>query len=786
MRSVWLLLALLSASPVSAQTPFDMSGERPAAPSVPSVTPPSAIPPSSSPPLGGIPPVVANPAPAPSEIKQAAIQPAKRYLVPFTELVLAGEYAQRSWSVFLTPEQAAAATELHLGYQNAVVVAPEASRMMVSINGTRIVDEPIAAPDNAADIVAVVPPRVLHAGLNDIVISAEQRHRTDCSVQSTYELWTQIDLARTFLSFDGVEAGRWKRVEDLRAIGVDESGTTTFNLIVPSMAQAVSTPSTVRLGEALALMANMPNQSFEVSEAGSSPTGPGVANVVLGPAADLGKVLAGLPQGAEQGPVATVVDDPKLGPSTLVVSGPNWQAVDMAIDDFAKQVDRPAGSMRTSLGTRNWRTPDVPMLLGASSFKFSDLGVNTLEFSGRRVRTDFAVGVPSDFYAGAYGQATILLDAAYSADVLPGSHIDVYVNDNIAATVPITTAGGEILRHLPIKVTMRHFRPGDNNVAIEAVLLTQADAVCAPGATSQEGQRFAIFDTSEFVMPDFARVARTPDLSAISGTGFPYGRVDYPLPLIMDRAQPETVSAGVTLLARMSVAAGRLISVDSSTAASAVADRNAIFISALSQVPPAVLAQVGVSGSSSSNWGEAVASIRPNTQTTFDEWRQKLRGSGWRGQISSLEDWMNRTFNISMDSFRVFPGRPPEYTPQGSASLLVAQETSPTAGGTWTLITAPSAAALREGVRTLTQQRSWRQLGGHLTTVDSGDDKVITQPVTRFNFVETQPFSLANYRLIVANWLSANALSYAAVLTVLSILLGLATAGLLRSLGRRK
>ena len=212
----------------------------------------------------------------------------------------------------------------------------------------------------------------------------------------------------------------------------------------------------------------------------------------------------------------------------------------MAIDDIAKQVDRPAGSLRTSLSTRAWRTPDVPMLLSASSFKFSELGVSTLEFAGRRLRTDFAVGVPSDFYADAYGEATILLDAAYSRGVLlPGSHIDVYVNDNIAATVPITTSGGEILRHLPIKVTMRHFRPGDNTIALEAILMTQADATCAPGAPAQASQRFVVFDSSEFVMPSFARVARTPDLAAISGTGFPYGRSEYAIPLIMDRTQPE-------------------------------------------------------------------------------------------------------------------------------------------------------------------------------------------------------------------------------------------------------
>ncbi|MBZ9674322.1 cellulose biosynthesis cyclic di-GMP-binding regulatory protein BcsB [Mesorhizobium sp. ES1-1] len=793
-------LLLLAASPAGAQSnSFDMSTEKPATPApaapAPGAPAPVAPVPAAPTPAAATPTLAPNPAPVQQQASPAANEPiaapeaaaqARRYIVPFSDLVFSGEYAQRSWSVFLTPEQAASKTEFHLGYQNAVVVAPEASRLKVSINGSSVVDAPIASSDNPSDMVVDVPANVLHAGLNDIVMSAVQRHRTDCTIESTYELWTQIETGSTFLSFDDADAGRWKRIEDVRAVGVDENGSTTFNLIVPSMGQTISTSPTVRLGEGLALMANMPNQSFNVSESGSPSNKPGTATIVLGPASELSNVLATVPAGAEAGPIATLVDDPKFGPSTLVVSGPNWQAINMAIDDIAKQVDRPATSLRATLATRTWRTPDVPMLLTASNLKFSELGVSTLEFAGRRVRTDFAVGVPSDFYAEAYGQATILLDAAYTQDVLPGSHIDVYVNDNIAATVPITTFGGEILRHLPIKVTMRHFKPGANTVAIEAVLMTQADATCAPGATAQSGQRFVVFDSSEFVMPSFARIARTPNLAAISGTGFPYSRAEYAIPLIMDRTQPEIISAAVTFMARISVAAGRLIPVDSSTAAAAVGNRNAVFVSAISQVPSAVLAQVGISNQTSSAWGETVASIQPNTEATFDQWREKLRGGGWRGQVSSLQDWMNRTFNLSTNSFRIFPGRAPDFTPQGTARLVIAQEASPISGGTWTLVTAPTVGALRDGVRALTDQTMWRKMGGRITTVDAGENKVSTLPVARFDFFETQPFSLANYRLIVANWLSANALSYAVILILLSIVLGFATAGLLGSLGRKK
>jgi hypothetical protein len=171
---------------------------------------------------------------------------------------------------------------------------------------------------------------------------------------------------------------------------------------------------------------------------------------------------------------------------------------------------------------------------------------------------------------------------------------------------------------------------------------------------------------------------------------------------------------------------------------------------------------------------------------TFDDWRDRLSGTGLRERLVAFEEWLNSTFNISMDSFRLFEGPPVPFAPEGNVNMLMAQQPSPAGNGVWTLATAPSGASLDEGMRALASQANWRQLDGRLTTFDSVEGKLSSLPVGGFRFVETQPFSLSNYRLIVANWLSANALFYSIALTILSILLGLATAGLLGSLGRRK
>jgi hypothetical protein len=730
--------------------------------------------------------LVESPPPQPQPALAASpTQPTKRFLIPSSELILSGEYAESSWSIYLTPEQAASKATLNLGYQNAIIVAPETSRLRLSINGSQLIDAPISSPDNSSALIAEVPAGLLHAGMNDLAIDVVQRHRTDCTIESTYELWTQLKPEETFLTFQSAESMHWTRFEDLRAIGVDGAGSTTFNLIVPSMRQSTMAPLVIRLAESIALTTNMPNQSFNVSESIMSPASVGQANIVMGLASELAGVLGVLPAGSESSPTVAFVDDPKAGPSTLVVTGPTWQMVEAAVEGLAHQVDRPVGLQRASLASRLWRSPDVPMVVGATRFKLSDLGVTTVESSGRRMRTDFAVGVPADFYANAYGEATILLDAAYSEEVLPGSHIDVYVNDNIAATVPITASGGEILRHLPIKLTMRHFRPGENVIAIEAVLQTEADQLCAPGASALDKGRFVLFDSSEFVMPDYARIGRMPDLASLAGTAFPYNRRENPIPLIIHRTHPDSLSAAATLLARMSVAAGRLIPVDTAASVASIADKDAIFLLPISQVPPAVLAQVGVSDDSRTNWGETAASVEPDTQTTFDEWRERLRGSGWRGQVSLFEEWLSRTFNVSMDTFRMFRSEAPAFAPDGNASLLLASNVNPAGTGNWMLVAAPTVNALKDGVSEMTRRTNWPQLGGHITTLNPTSNDVSRIPTEQFEFVETQPFSLKNYRLIAANWLSSNALSYGLSLIVLSISLGLATAGLLGTFGRK-
>ena len=120
----------------------------------------------------------------------------------------------------------------------------------------------------------------------------------------------------------------------------------------------------------------------------------------------------------------------------------------------------------------------------------------------------------------------------------------------------------------------------------------------------------------------------------------------------------------------------------------------------------------------------------------------------------------------------------------GPTRFLVAQGDSPERTAVWTVVSAPTGADLRAGMDTLAQETGWQQLDGYVTLERKGTETLDTRAVSSTRFVATQPWTFANLRLIAANWLSSNILAYAVVFCVLSILLGIATSGLLRRFGR--
>ncbi len=802
------LLQHVRAQPAPADPPPFMiapPGQQPAAKPAPSQPPaPAAQPQRPQPPA-----VATSPYPTAFTYKP---------LLPAARVTLEGESDARGWAFFLTQEEANTDLNLEVAFQNALVVMPEASRLTVRINGERVIEQPIASSDRLARLSVAIRKGLVRPGQNTIRFEVVQRHRTDCTVASTYELWTRIDGAGTKLSFRGGDGRQFRplTIDDLPAVGGDESGQTTINIVAPSAPRAIAGNAILAVAQAVALRGRYGQAIVRVSERPPERSRPGSLTVVIGTSGELAEVFGTVPEEAATRNFLGFIASPKFGPATLLVTGQGWSEIETIVAKLLTEpVSRPTNMNRTRMDTASWHVPEAPFISNKEVLRFADLGVSTQESTGRRVRVRAVIAMPGDFYANAYGEATLYLDGAYSAEVLPGvSHVEIFVNGNVAATVPLNTTNGGLFQQFPITVPLRHFRPGINEIWLEAVTLAKSDLSCGPGATLPGKSRFALFDTTSLSIPDFAKIGVKPNLAATAGTGFPYS-VSPHVALIMGRLDTANFGAAATLLARLAQRASRPLVVDALANAASVGDRPALIVGAAGQLPSGLLPRVGIADSVRSSWplrADAVVvppdidstavfdavlnrfqgrqttpedsgGIATSTNEIRDRWRTSLGGPFARYFVA-FDGWLQRTFDLSFAQLRAPSRTISLYEPAEGTELIAAQAVDPETRQTWTAFVARREEMLESSIARVVAPGNWASMAGKITSFRGTEEThVISADST--SFVMTRPFSLTNMRLVLANWMSSNIGTYALALLVACIALGIGTSLMLGRLGRR-
>nr|WP_319514438.1 cellulose biosynthesis cyclic di-GMP-binding regulatory protein BcsB [uncultured Cohaesibacter sp.] len=708
----------------------------------------------------------------------------RRYLIPANQLTLNGEVDNKDWSLFLTSWQANNAKSLTLSYRNTVVIAPESSRMIVSINDHVVIEEPLRSPANFSKLTVPLPEGLLRYGANSISVRVVQRHRTDCAIDSTYELVTSLNGQGSYLSFP--ESDRLSDLEAIRAIGFDGNGDTHFEISSPSIKQSTAVQDLLSLSQGLALLASMPNQDFSFNRDALPVSGPGRLGVLVGTASDLAPILPNLPQAASFGQMASMLRATPDSAPILVISGPDWPSISAAIDKIVAPLSEASVDQRAGLRNSGWTGPDLPVILSDSQFSLSDLGLKTQEFSGRRFQTSFSIMLPGDFYGRASSEFKILLDAAYAPDVLPGNHITVFVNGEVASVVQINNRHGGIFKHFPVSVTMRHFKPGRNTITLSAELATSQDAVCAPGENNTREPRFALFNTTEIQIDKFARAGQFPNLAATARTGFPYAKDERSISLFIEPVGPETMSSAATVLGKMALSSGHALGVKPKTSLRTVGEEDTIFVAPISQIPRSFLDRFHIAPDAGETWSQIADSGTEETDTTkqFSEWQDRISSEGLLGYLEKTGSWLHDRFGLSTDELELFKDIKESFMPTPSDILLLAQNTSFEGKGNWTLVTGPTVQNLASGNALIASQSRWENLQGYLTalTPDQMVSRLDPNPTLRLS----DPWDIRNLRLVITDWLSHNSLVYVGLLIIAAIFLALSWAALLKRSGRRE
>ena len=760
-----------------------------------------------------------------------------RPIVPFRTLRFEGEYDTRSWSVYLTAAEAARGGTLSIAFNNSVLVLPEPSRLRIFLNGREIAETAIDSPDRTKVLALPVSSDILRPGQNAIRIVADMRHRIDCSIGATFELWTRIDTRLTGFTFEGGNLSL-SGLGDLPAVGVSTNGATRLRVIQPNPAGPDNIDRMLRAVQSAALRGRYVQPLVEVAEPSAAlENEPGVLNIIIGLYDTVRSISSAIPQEGSVGPVATLVDTAGTGP-TIVITGPTVRDVDTALTRF--EAPRIANDRRPAIAaTPPWLAPDSVRVNNQRTLTLSEAGIDTINFSGRRLSTSFQVTLPPDFYAAAYGEAKLLLDAAYSAAVRPGSRILVLVNGVLSTSISFTSSNGEVFDGFPITLVMQGFRPGINTIELVVELETRSDEECPTGGTAPSRERFALFSSTRLAFPDFARIGQIPNLASFATNGFPYQLSDSPVRVRIGGDSLDTVGAAGTLISRVAVSRGASLSTNVVGEAAPFGDSGLIVVSPLGSVSDQALSVTGANRIIPGNWLQAfpeggaaaeggldrynevlrrlrqqlredeVRRDRNAAESTAEEASGDLGADGQRASERTREDWFEEVgggsglIGFINDLWRGLVGTvnfdiglgggSNEDAPVGqplmseTTTLLLAQGRAPANEDTaWTLLTAPTPSLLSTATAALSSRDVWNTVGGRATGYDLERNEVETIAANDVSFIATLPLSFTNMRLIAANWFSINNGVYAIVLVLAAVFLGVVTWLLITPLGRTR
>ena len=662
-----------------------------------------------------------------------------------------------------------------LAFQAAIEVMPEASNITLSINGQMVGRVPVASPNAVKTVLFEVPPGLLVTGWNAVELEVSQRHRVDCGMASTYELWTQINAART--GFVGAPP-QLATISDLPALPTDEGGATRLHLLLPKDPSPVDLGRAVRLIEQVSLRGRYAHPVIDTIPAATG------LNVAVGlPAATL--------SGAAKSAAPLQLSTMEGGGTWLSVAGHADVDVDRAVEALAVPSIETTG---TEDGLRALARRTGLRLRPGAALTLAALGIKSRAFSGRVFRESFEVLLPPDALLGDYAEADLSLDGGYTSGLTRDARLLVRVNGVIDGNLDFDRPGGAVLQGQVIHMPLDPFRPGRNRIEIEAQLPAHTDETCDTLSAIGAKERFLLLGTSTLSLPPLARVAQFPGISATLSGNLRVTPNSAPR-MFVPRVTDGAVSAVGTLLSNAAVNAGVPTGAVFQRGAPQSGPDPIIVVGESSDMPAALVSAVGLdpqafarawrSGPRSpmnADDGARVSSVLADS-ARLDAWGERIdEPGGWLGGSGSVVGSLADRFVQSLrgTGLVAYPERP--LTVTGDTSFVFAQGLD---GDTpLTLVSARDGAALAAGAASFTDPTRLAILDGRAVTLDAGDAGASLTPARDVTYFRTQPFSFGNDRLIAAGWVSKHAAWYIGASLLGAALLGMATWASL-AVGRR-
>jgi hypothetical protein len=691
------------------------------------------------------------------------------------DLLFSGETQKHTMLFVAEPGQLAGATDLYLTVQSAISVAPEWSQLSVAVNDQVIGTTALKAGE-PYPLKWSVPAGMLQPGYNAVTFTVDQAHRVDCSVDATYELWTRIDPTQSGFAFAAGQPVAPDYTSLLAAVRT-ANGTTRLNGIING-AEGETEDALVAVFQTLAIGASIDRPDVDFSNAAGVGTG---IDVITGPQGDVAGRLAATGSEIALAPGVNIGRRADGRLVLAIVAGTDAD-LDAALRTLGDGLQQAATGTAAGLAA-------LERLKGVSfpadgKLTFAQLGVDGRDFGGRIFSQVVNFRLATDFYPADYAQAEINLDALYTSGLAPGAALQFKVNGRIVSTLNLSGSRNGEARDRRLPIALSAFRPGLNQLEVEATLPARMDAECAPGTTANNGRRLQLAGSSTIELPTLARIGRFPDLGALE-TSITGRDRSAGLTVVTPGTGSADTRAAATFLTRLAYAAGRAIPATFSSAMSLDEKSPLLVVAASGQLPADIRQNLPVDLAANPvaptyEFATALPSeattqpVRPADQlvnlpsvdmltaearAVFNDVRSSLYGLGM-------------TVGLPVDGLRNQEGV--GEAPVIGTDLLVAQTLNRSGTAPVTVLTAATSEQIAEALPGLVGA-GWTRLDGSASALASTGEKLQAVKAQDVQYYPGGDSSLGNLRLVAAGWLSNTPSLYVMLVIVAALLLGLVT-----------
>lgn len=439
------------------------------------------------------------------------------------------------------------------------------SSLSVRFNETTIAQIPYVANQTTMKPKVKIPSELWRSGFNKLTLSVVQHYTTKCENTEATDLWTEIDLYNSTISYNIAEKWNRLRLRDLSGLfspGI--GGVKKVQILLPGEADLKNSDSLYL--QALPLVAqglgkrrDFAPLAFSLDRVTREQIAgrlksfadlrkDGVLNsayylpnfnykthVLIGTKAELEKILPKSVTDKIEGAFLYIDRTTSLkrekkvligSRKRLIVSGTTEEEVLLAARTLAEMDDQINPTSFINILKRDV-APEASLassrfLQEGETYKFSSIGRPTRIASGKGTKT-FAVNIPigADFYSHEASMAELFLNFGYGPGLGEGSTMSIFLNNEYIHGLALGEKNGAAFENYKISIPARKLTPGMNLLELKFTLKTQTlSGECR--AVSGKNLFAQLLGSSSIKLPKAKTLSTQPNLRLFAATAFPY------------------------------------------------------------------------------------------------------------------------------------------------------------------------------------------------------------------------------------------------------------------------